>query len=538
MTPQYHSKILDHLGLVAGMYDELEIGEVIDQIIPQDHEKRKVSMGQAVKAMVLNGLGFVNKPLYLVPRFFVNKPVERLVGEGIRAEELNDDVLGRSLDTLYAVGVTELYTLISQHACLKLDLAANFGHMDSTSFHTDGVYNSETGAKDGVIHLTRGYSRDHRPDLNQVMLALIVESQTGIPLLMKPLSGNSSDKQAFAAIIVAHIDRLQVDYGIEYMVADSALDTKENLQRFGETIKWISRVPETIKEAKEAIDHVEFDAMLPLDEIYKYAMLTSTYGEIAQRWMVVHSEAARRRAVKTVTRSLIKQSEQEMQAFHKLCRQEFACAPEAEQAFTTFQKGLKVVTITAASIQEFPRYAKAGRPGNETKPAKYVFQISGALSVAWEQYTDVLKQKSCFIGATNELEEPKLPASELLGRYKDQSSAEKGFRFLKDPMFLAASLYLKTPERIMALLMVMTICLLVYAALEYRMRKELTVQGKTFPNQQGKDIQNPTARWIFQYFVGIHVLIIDNHEQIVLNLTDHHRVIIQLLGERYESFYA
>ena len=58
----------------------------------------------------------------------------------------------------------------------------------------------------------------------------------------------------------------------------------------------------------------------------------------------------------------------------------------------------------------------------------------------------------------------------VLDGYKGQTYAERGFRFLKDPQFLASSLYLKKPERIMALLMVMTVCLLVYAALEYRIR--------------------------------------------------------------------
>ena len=73
------TQILDHLGLVAGMFDELGIAEVI----PQDQEKRHISVGQAVKAMVLNGLGFVNQNLYLMPHFFQNKPIDRLMGEGI-----------------------------------------------------------------------------------------------------------------------------------------------------------------------------------------------------------------------------------------------------------------------------------------------------------------------------------------------------------------------------------------------------------------------------------------------------------------------
>lgn len=83
---------------------------------------------------------------------------------------------------------------------------------------------------------------------------------------------------------------------------------------------------------------------------------------------------------------------------------------------------------------------------------------------------------------------------------------ERGFRFLKDPAFLAASLYLKKPERIMALLMVMTVCLLVYAALEYRIRQSLEAYESTFPDQRGKRTATPTARWVFHYFVGIHLL--------------------------------
>ena len=73
----YKSYNLDHLGLVAGMYDELGIGDLLDQMIYQDEEKRVVSIGQAVKAMVLNGLGFANHTLYLMPRFFQDKPLER-----------------------------------------------------------------------------------------------------------------------------------------------------------------------------------------------------------------------------------------------------------------------------------------------------------------------------------------------------------------------------------------------------------------------------------------------------------------------------
>ena len=538
MQHEYQSKVLDHLGLVAGMYEELEIGEMIDQAIAQEMGPRHVSIGQAVKAMVLNGLGFVNKQLYLVPMFFADKPVERLVGDGICAEHLNDDVLGRSLDALYAVGVTPLYALLSRHACVKLGLSARVGHVDSSSFHVDGVYNSKTGPEDGVIHITQGYSRDHRPDLNQVVVTLMVEHQAGIPLLMKPLSGNSSDKRDFAPFIEAHIGQLREAHGLEYIVADSALYTAENLQRFGDTVKWISRVPETIKEAKDAIAQVKLDTMIRLTDEYQYQILASTYAQVPQRWMLVYSEPARQRGKHTIIKQMLTHSEEDLRAFQKLCRQEFACAPDAEQALDAFKQVVKVSTVRGETINPRPRYTQPGRPGNNRPPDRLVFQIDGYLSVSIDMYDERLKQKSCFIVATNEVDETRVSHEDLLRTYKGQSHAEKGFRFLKDPLFLASSLYLKKPERIMALLMVMTLCLLVYTALEYRIRQGLRRQNTTFPDQTGKAIQKPTARWIFQYFVGIHVLIIRQRQEMVLNLQEQHRAILTLLGDRYEFFYS
>ena len=89
----------------------------------------------------------------------------------------------------------------------------------------------------------------------------------------------------------------------------------------------------------------------------------------------------------------------------------------------------------------------------------------------------------------------------------------------------------------MALWMVMTVCLLVYAALEYRIRRALKEKEATFPNQKGQRVQNPTARWVFHYFVGIHLLCLPGQWPLVLNLTEEHLYLLQLLGKPYERLY-
>jgi len=154
VTPCYQSQTLGHLGLVAGMFDELKIAEVLDRMIVQDRSQRIVSVGQAVKAMVLNGLGVVNRTLYLTPVFYADKPTERLLGAGIRPEHLHDDTLGRALDILYEHGVTGLYSLIAAEACSRLGLVVKVGHLDLTSFHLDGDYNSADEPEAEVVHST------------------------------------------------------------------------------------------------------------------------------------------------------------------------------------------------------------------------------------------------------------------------------------------------------------------------------------------------------------------------------------------------
>jgi len=534
----YRTQILDHLGLVAGMFEELGITEVIDQATQQNPAMRIVTAGHAVKAMVLNGLGFLNQQLYLVPHFFQNKPISRLIAPGIQASQLNDDTLGRTLDTLYEAGVTELYSLIAATAATRLGLAPTFTHLDSTSFHVDGRYNSAEAPDEQVVHITQGYSRDHRPDLNQVMLELVVEHQAGIPVLMKPLNGNSNDGKAFGQVVSDHIAQLQTTYSPTYLVADSALYNAENLHKLAETnLKWITRVPATLTEAQEILAQAQPETMASLPDGYRYTVMASHYGGVAQRWVLLYSEHRQPQAQRTVDKQWLKQSDQDVKAFKRLCRTAFACEADAQQALTRFVASLQTTFLHDSTVCPTPHYGKRGRPGPGAQPAQLVYHIAGALASRLTDRRARVDHQSCFILATNELAEGQLSSQAVLDGYKGQAQAERGFRFLKDPQFLASSLYLKKPERIMALLMVMTICLLVYAALEYRIRTALKDKGATFPDQKGRRIQHPTARWVFHYFVGIHILRIPGQPYIVLNLTEEHLHLLQLLGKRYAWFY-
>ena len=89
----------------------------------------------------------------------------------------------------------------------------------------------------------------------------------------------------------------------------------------------------------------------------------------------------------------------------------------------------------------------------------------------------------------------------------------------------------------MALLMVMTLCLLIYAALQWRIRQGLKEKDQAYPDQKGDPTQRPTARWVFQSFEGIHVLHA-RKQQFILNLEDHHQTVVSILGPEYERLYV
>ena len=196
--------VLDHLGRVAGLFDALGMGNVIDQATHQHPARRDLTAGEAVKAMGLKGLGLINQALSLGPSFFQNKPPSRLISPRVVPGQRNDDALGRALDTLYASGGTERSRLMAATAAQRLGRAPRFAPRDRTSVHGDGRDHSDKEPTEQVSPITRGYRRDHRPDLNQVMLELLVAHQAGIPVLLQPLSGNRRDAHDLGAVIRTH----------------------------------------------------------------------------------------------------------------------------------------------------------------------------------------------------------------------------------------------------------------------------------------------------------------------------------------------
>jgi transposase len=528
------TKSLEHHGLVAGFCKEINLAHIIDQALGVS-DKRNVSFGQLFVAMLINGLGFTGRTLHMYSEYFEDKPLDRLIAPGLKPEQINDDALGRCLDALYEKGVSALYQTIGEAVVKHLDLPCDSVHLDSTSFHYDG---RGTPAEDdfNCIQVAKGYSRDHRPELNQVILNLICENQSGIPVYMKPSSGNCNDMEGFKKIVKSHIQSLKAAQASRYLVADAALYVKETLEELHKLKQlFITRVPQTLTEAKNLIKQAHVLDFSLMGNGYSGVWADSHYGDVPQRWLLVRSEQAYKREQHTLNKRMLKQAEAERKTFKKLTQLEFACETDANNAITQWRKKQRTLDVVP-EVTYIPVYHTKGRPAKGQTPTRYYYQISGSLFTPLSNRQAALKQLGLFIIATNDLSD-KLSMEQLLAHYKSQQSVEKGFRFLKSPDFLTSAIYLKKPERIEALLMVMTSCLMVYASLEHQIRKQLKVQNRYFPDMKKKPYQNPTARWVFQCFQGIIIMYIDGKE-LVANLKERQQIIIDCLGIEYQQIYS
>jgi transposase len=526
---------LDHLGLVAGFCKEIGLEALINERMPKKSHRSMISNGTLLIAMILNGLGFVSRTLHMYPEYFSEKPTERLLGKDILPSHINEDVMGRFLDSLYEQGVSELYQEIAIRVVDYLKLPCNSLNIDTTSFHLDGQYERDVDAQS--IHITRGYSRDHRPDLNQVVLSLITENQAGIPLYMQAVSGNANDTETFKKTVKSHLKSLKEAYNNTYFIGDSALYTEETIQALAEQNQsFITRVPHKLKEAKIVLRKASVAAWVELEDGYAGAWFDSNYGDVQQRWLLIKSTQAKARERHILEAAISKKTKRAVIDFKKLCRQKFACDTDARKALEQWLDKQEFILLNESEILRQDKRLNRGRPGLNDKVIT-TFQITGIIATDLSLRNEAQQMNGLFILSTNDLSE-KLDMQFLLDEYKSQQAVERGFRFLKSPDFLTSSLFLKKPERIEALLMIMTCSLMVYAGIEHLIRERLSEKNAFFPDMKKKPTQRPTARWVFFCFQGISVLIIDKVKRVVTNIIDRQRIILDCLGETYWEFYS
>ncbi|MEM9009524.1 MAG: IS1634 family transposase [Cyanobacteria bacterium P01_F01_bin.86] len=570
---------IDHLGVIAGIVDEIGIVEIINRLLGT-HPLEKISAGHVVKAMILNCLGFLTAPLYLFNQFFVGKATEHLIGQGVKPEHLNDSRIGRVLEQLYEKGLTSVFVEIALAAVKRFGVSTKQVHLDGSSICVQGEYLSdqaktnslemaspeqsgehqelveaetEENAEPVPIKITHGYSRDYRPDLKQFTLALITSGDGDVPLYFRVGNGNDAEQAIFTEVIEEFQQQWKAQEP-EVYVADAALYSEENLQALGAT-PWISRVPATIAEAQCLMQTLPSELFgVSAADNYALAEVCSTYGGVKQRWLVVQSKSRQQADLKQLDKRIAKAKTKQAKALQKLSTHPFACEADTLDAAKNFDKELKYHRLTDVKIQLKPQYQRPGRPRKGEPPERYTYHLQGTLILDEEAVILLRNQAGRFILATNLLNERLWNSEMILQEYKNQQSCERGFRFLKDPLFFASRMFVKSPQRVAAQrvradrrrkrrlegislrAMIMGLCLLVYSIGQRQLRSSLASLEETVSNQRGQPTKRPTLRWVLQCFQSVHLVWVDARKWSI-KLNDSQTHILRFLGSACQKYY-
>jgi transposase len=538
---------LGHLGLVADKIDSLKIIDLIDNRLPiSEAHGAKISHGERVAAMIMNGLGFIDSRLYLFPEFLSDKPLNRLFNRHVRPEWFNDDATGRCLDDISAYGTTKLFTELSLTIGQARGLLGKSTHIDTTTLSLFGEFEqpslSETmeGNNDQVPWPKQGYAKSGRHDLKQMVLLLATTGAANFPLWMESHSGNASDQTTLpaAAVKINQFCRELSNAPDFIYVGDSAIYA--NILQHSADMFWITRAPEKIKEVRTLVSIPEEDiTWTKLSNGYSYYATISDYKDVKQRWLMFFSEAAYRRENKTLDKKIKMEGDSQNKAWWHLSNQIFTCQNDACKQAETQKKLLKFYEVTY-SVVEVKKYASKGRPKADELPETVGYQIEFSLCLSEQKITEIRTRKGRFVLATNQLDEIILSNEEVLREYKGQSGTERGFKFIKDDTFQVDSVFLKTPGRIDALMMVMTLCLMVYGVSEYELHQSLQEKNETIPSQTKKPTSTPSLRWVYFLFRVVNEVSImtgDHVQKLVVNLNATLRKIIKHFGSRASAIY-
>ena len=527
---------LDHFGLIVSVIKNLRLIEMIDaRLVPDAQEE--ITPGEAMAGMILNGLGFTNRPLSLTPQFFANKPLDLLFREGVHAEMFNRFKLGRTLDEAYNYGCDLLFSELALGVCDQESIDRRFNHLDTTSFSLSGAYVPDSDEQ--AITVTHGYSKDHRPDLKQAVLELMVSQDGGVPFVSKSWDGNASDTKIFQERAEALIATFKNSPTPRYVVADAKLYHEDNAPHLTH-LGFITRIPGTLKLVSQVISQaLRWDAWQELDATTRYQRLELGHYGMAQRWLVVSSQAACERAESTVAKACQRESEAIAKQLFHLQAKRFETPEAAHAALAALEQSWRYHQVETAHLIEHKRYAGKGRPTSTTPMKATAWQMQAHVRPDNEEMRHRIQHNACFVLGTN-IAASQLSDPEIIVAYKAQAQAEGGFRFLKDPLFFVSSLFVKKPSRIQGLLMVMTLALLVYSVTQRRLRQQLARQGETVPNQINQPTAWPTLRWVFQLLEGIHrvrVTVQGQLHDLIEGLNEVQSKILRLFGEEVCRLY-
>jgi transposase len=242
-------------------------------------------------------------------------------------------------------------------------------------------------------------------------------------------------------------------------VADNGVYSETNMKQLNQAgVRWVSRVSGTMTEAKTLIQEGSESWQQSEDETVHWFSRELELPQGRERWVVVYSQASLQRAQSTVQRQVSKAQTTWEQKCRHLGNRRFRGFADARAAAERELKEKPGWLDLHIDLVAHPQYAGKGRPRKDSSPVSHQWQIVATVSLNQEQLAQEAFRNACWIVGTNVLEPTVLYEEQLIATYKGQGGTERGFHFLKDPLFLASSVTVSKPERIMALSFLVVLC--------------------------------------------------------------------------------
>jgi transposase len=550
IPPEIEVYPVHHLPIIKAYADQLGLVGLINHHVPTEMD---VDAGTVVLGLVLDTLSG-RSPLYRLSEFFASQDTELLLGKPLPPHAFNDDTVGRVLDRLYDMGTIKLFTACAVRAAARFGLECRYVHFDTTSRSVWGDYQCAE-EQDVPFRVTYGYSKDKRPDLKQFVLSTLCADRA-VPIWGKPEDGNASDK-TLNTTLLSEIAQLLARYGVQpgaYLyIADAALVTEDNLAALRDT-SFITRLPFTYSECgrviAEAVAYNRWEEVGVLAQTPPTKHRPGTFYKVAEggvtlygktyRAVVVHSSSQDQRRQQSLARELQASYATLEATLREAAQQEYFCHADAAAAAAKLRTLQSPYHRVESVVEERRKYGP-GRPSS--RRPRVVKALRYGLQVTLHERAEVIARKTqetgCFVLLTNVPQAGEMAhrAEDVLRAYKEQQGIEQNFAFLKDPL-IVNSLFLKKPERIEALGLVLLLALLIWRLMERSLRLHVETTGSALPGWDKKETAKPTTFMMMTKFAAVMVLKVGPQRQLTQSLSPVQQQYLLALGVPATSFTA
>lgn len=518
---ELRSELLGPLPVVNHILERLGVERLLERFVPHDDRRLKLAPATPPRLVVRN-LVLHREPVYALGRWAAPFDPALLGLAPGEAEQLNDDRVGRMLARLFDADRASFATRLVLDAIASFDIDVSQLHTDTTSIKFAGVYADADGRTRGgkaTPAVLRGHSKDHRPDLKQLVWSLTVTADGAVPICYRVADGNTNDDLLHIPVwdeLVTMLGRADFLY-----VADSKLATRDNMDHIASRRgRFLSVLPATRKEDGAFRDWIVDHAPDWNEALRRPAR---RYGEPGLVWHTtpapwpsaegyriiwvrssakIDYDAEARRA--RIARGIAALNDLNQRLASPKTRVKTAVAAEDAARAALADAGAARWIAFAVETYEEERYRQAG-PGRPNADTAYRKQVRTRHRITWQAREDVAARDAasdgCFPLITNDRD---MTDAELLGAYKYQPNNEKRHAQLKGAQ-LVAPVFLKDPARIEGLLCCHFIAMLTQALLERETRNAMAARGlrelSVYPEDRG--CAAPTAARVLDVFTGL-----------------------------------